>query len=64
MSLLPSDDEDSPLDPDDQAAFQEFLDNVEQELAKYSQADHREALDRILRDANEMIEEQDGERAE
>jgi hypothetical protein len=46
-----------PSEDDEDAAFLFLLDQIERELAEYTEEDHRIALDRILRDANQLVEE-------
>lgn len=49
------DDEDNePIDPVEAASFAQFLQQVEDELAKYTDEDHRRAMIQILIDGGQM----------
>lgn len=52
--MTPNPTESEPVEPDDLAAFTQFLDRVERDLAEITEQDHRAAIDQILQDANRI----------
>jgi hypothetical protein len=57
-------DEEEPLSDEEIASFAGFLDEIEENLSQYTEADHRAVLVRILRDANRLYEADELERGD